>query len=80
MLPSVYIHKQRDILCEAFWKETLYMNAKIKDWTAIILGNTINAFAVALFILPNGLAMGGSTGIALTVNHFFNIFLYLYLI
>ena len=49
------------------------MSAKIKDWTAIILGNTINALAVALFILPNGLAMGGRTGIALTVNHFFNI-------
>ena len=56
------------------------MNAKIKDWTAIILGNTINAFAVALFILPNGLAMGGSTGIALTVNHFFNVPLSLFVL
>lgn len=56
------------------------MNSKIKDWTAIILGNTINAFAVALFILPNGLAMGGSTGIALTVNHFFNVPLSLFVL
>ncbi len=49
------------------------MNTKFKDIFWVIFGNTLNAFAVAFFILPNGLAMGGGTGISLIVNHFFNI-------
>lgn len=39
----------------------------------IILGNTIYALAVVLFILPNGLITGGTTGIALFLNHTINI-------
>lgn len=49
------------------------MNAKIKDVFWVLFGNSLNAFAVAFFILPNGLAMGGGTGISLIVNHFFHI-------
>ena len=49
------------------------MNAKLKDLFWVLVGNSINAFAVAFFILPNDLAMGGGTGISLIVNHFFNI-------
>ncbi len=49
------------------------MNAKLKDLFWMLVGNSINAFAVAFFILPNDLAMGGGTGISLIVNHFFNI-------
>ena len=49
------------------------MNTKFKDVFWVIFGNTLNAFAVAFFILPNDLAMGGGTGISLIVNHFFNI-------
>ena len=36
----------------------------------IILGNAIYAAGVVLFILPSGLITGGTTGIALIVNHF----------
>lgn len=39
----------------------------------IILGNTIYALAVLLFIVPNGLITGGSTGLAIAANHVFNI-------
>ncbi len=49
------------------------MYTKIKDLATIIAGNTIIAFAVAAFILPNGLAVGGGTGIALIMNHFLNM-------
>ena len=49
------------------------MNSKLKDLFWVLVGNSINAFAVAFFILPNDLAMGGGTGISLIVNHFFNI-------
>ena len=49
------------------------MNSKLKDLFWVLVGNSINAFAVAFFILANDLAMGGGTGLSLIVNHFFNI-------
>ena len=36
----------------------------------IILGNAIYAAGVVFFILPTGLITGGTTGIALIINHF----------
>ena len=36
----------------------------------IVLGNAVYAAGVVLFILPSGLITGGTTGIALIVNHF----------
>ncbi len=36
----------------------------------VILGNFIYAAGVVFFILPSGLITGGTTGIALSVNHF----------
>ncbi len=39
----------------------------------IIFGNILYALAVVLFILPHDLITGGSTGIALIFNHYFNI-------
>ena len=39
----------------------------------ILFGNTIYAFAVVTFILPNHLITGGTTGIALSAEHFFGI-------
>ena len=35
----------------------------------IVLGNIMYAAAVVLFIVPNGLITGGTTGLALFVNH-----------
>ena len=49
------------------------MNAKLKDLFWVLVGNSINAFAVAFFFFFNDLSMGGGTGISLIVNHFFNI-------
>lgn len=40
---------------------------------AVVLGNALYALTVKLFLLPSGLVTGGTTGIALTVNHLFHI-------
>lgn len=42
---------------------------KIKNVLFILIGNFIYAFAIAYFVLPSGLIMGGGTGIALFFNH-----------
>lgn len=41
----------------------------IKKIAIILLGNTLYALAVALFILPNNLITGGTTGLALVFQH-----------
>lgn len=45
----------------------------IKNIFGILLGNTIYALGVLLFIVPNGLITGGSTGLAIAANHVFGI-------
>ena len=39
----------------------------------ILLGNFLYALGVVLFIVPNGLVTGGTTGLALAAQHFFNV-------
>ena len=39
----------------------------------ILLGNTIYALGVVLFIVPNNLVTGGTTGLALAARHFFGV-------
>lgn len=39
----------------------------------VILGNTIYAAGIAAFVLPTGLITGGTTGLGLIVNHYFQI-------
>lgn len=36
----------------------------------VLVGNVLLAFTVAAFIVPNGIIMGGATGIGLVVSHF----------
>lgn len=43
------------------------------DYIVILLGNTIYALGVVLFIVPGNLITGGTTGIALIVQHYWNI-------
>lgn len=38
----------------------------------VLLGNVILAVAVAAFVVPHGIIMGGATGIGLTINHYVN--------
>ncbi|MDF2888887.1 MAG: hypothetical protein K0R23_3272 [Lacrimispora sp.] len=45
----------------------------LKKIAAVLAGNTVYALAVSLFILPNGLITGGTTGLALVAHGKFGI-------
>ena len=45
----------------------------LKSLPTVILGNFLYALTVKLFLLPSGLVTGGTTGIALTIHHFFGV-------
>ena len=47
------------------------MKTNKKDIISILLGNTLLALAVILFIVPGHLLSGGTTGISLFLNHYF---------
>ena len=47
------------------WKNTLFPAA------AIVAGNALLAFLVAAFVIPHGIIMGDTTGIAIILNRFF---------
>lgn len=36
---------------------------------SILIGNTLLAFGICAFVVPNGIMLGGSTGIALAIQH-----------
>lgn len=46
---------------------------KIWPVVLVVAGNTMYALAVRLFLMPAGLVTGGTTGIALAMEHFFGI-------
>ena len=49
------------------------MKETAKSLLAVAAGNFLYALTVKLFLLPGNLVTGGTTGIALTINHFFPI-------
>lgn len=57
--------------CGFFMEE--FMKANKKDIISILLGNTLLALAVILFIVPGNLLSGGTTGISLFLNHYFHL-------
>ena len=48
------------------WKKS------IETVICVLLGNVVLAVAVAAFVVPHGIIMGGATGVALTINHYLN--------
>ena len=62
-------------------EERVYvMNYKfIRNIIGILIGNTIYALAVLLFIVPNGLITGGSTGLSIGAQHLLGIPMTLFL-
>ena len=48
------------------------MGKIIKTILGVLVGNLVLSFAVAAFIVPNGIIMGGATGIGLTISHYFS--------
>ena len=45
----------------------------IKDFLAILIGNTIYSLGIVVFLLPNQIITGGTTGLALSVQHYFGL-------
>lgn len=45
------------------------MKQNLKVFAAVLVGNTLLAFAICAFVLPNDIMLGGSGGIALFVQH-----------
>ena len=52
-------------------KEKTIRFLKTLPW--ILLGNTVYALGIVMFVLPSGLITGGTTGLALTAEHFLHI-------
>ena len=46
------------------------MKEKLKFLLSVILGNTLLAFAICAFVVPNDIMLGGSSGIALFIQQF----------
>lgn len=49
------------------------MKQMLRSTLSVLLGNFLYALTVTLFLVPSGLATGGTTGIALTIQHFFGL-------
>ncbi len=49
------------------------MKQAVKSIFAVVIGNFLYALTVKLFLLPGNLVTGGTTGIALTLSHFWPI-------
>ena len=47
--------------------------SNIKNLGFILLGNTVYALAVVMFILPNNLITGGTTGLGITIQHYLGL-------
>ncbi len=57
-------------LADVFFMEVFMKRTKLLlDILIVILGNFLYAAGVAFFILPSGLITGGTTGIAISINH-----------
>lgn len=49
------------------------MKRTVRSIVFVVLGNLLHALVVTLFLLPSGLVTGGTTGIALIINHLWDI-------
>ena len=45
----------------------------IKNLCLILLGNTIYSLAIVVFILPNNMITGGTTGLGISVEHYLGL-------
>lgn len=70
IVPEELIHMSlKTVIAQIRWKD--FFN--IKSLFFIALGNLIYALGVVMFILPNGLITGGTTGLGLFMYHQFGV-------
>lgn len=54
--------------------ERIYYEAsEFKNLCMILLGNTVYALAIVMFILPNDMITGGTTGLGIAIHHYFGL-------
>lgn len=53
--------------------QTYRILKNIRNVLLILLGNTVYALAIVVFLLPSGIITGGTTGLALSAQHYFHI-------
>ena len=46
------------------------LKKQLRNLFLILLGNTVYALGIVLFVLPQHLITGGTTGLALSMDHF----------
>lgn len=68
---GLYVQSQNKIRREDGTYEKL--GKTIKTILGVLVGNLVLSFAVAAFTVPNGIIMGGATGIGLTISHYFPV-------
>jgi len=56
--------------------EKLYKNKELKDYILILMGTTILALGINLFLAPSKLVTGGVTGVAIIVEHLSKTYLH----
>ena len=49
------------------------MKQYLKLFLHVLIGNALLAFSICSLVIPNGIMLGGSTGIALTIQQFLPI-------
>lgn len=49
------------------------LKKQLRNLFLILLGNTVYALGIVLFVLPQHLITGGTTGLALSMDHFFGV-------
>mgnify|MGYP000453004121 CR=1 FL=1 len=47
--------------------------SNMRNLCLILFGNTVYALAIVMFILPNDIITGGTTGLGIAVNHYFGL-------
>lgn len=52
----------------------------LKNLFLILLGNSIYGLAIAIFILPNNMITGGTTGLAITVQHYLGLPIHIFVL
>ena len=54
--------------------------SNVKNLGFILLGNSIYALAIVIFILPNNLITGGTTGLGITIQHYLGVPIHMFVL
>jgi uncharacterized membrane-anchored protein YitT (DUF2179 family) len=64
------------VINSSFSQQAVIMKSKLKvaiNYLMILIGAALMGLSIVLFLSPNKIAAGGVSGIAVVINHLFNI-------